>query len=113
MTSLGTQIVIDDGVMEYEPKPRTMFQQKGCGNDATKPTTFQVIHDMSRPRSQSLCLVKTLPPAIAEPVEPMLESPLVESQWRLCQYLGHRWWEDKQSKDKYHSPLIQSDFIQS
>ena len=104
MTSLSTQIEIDDGVMEYEPKPRPMFLRDGCGTGAAiKKPAFQVIHDMSRPRSQSLCLVKSLPPAIAQPVEPMLESPMIESQWRVCQYPGHVGHDGNTSIEKHKS----------
>ena len=97
MTSLSTQIVVDDEVMEYEPGPSKghgMFaKQARCGDYEMQSPKFQVIHDLSRPRAQSLCLVPSSSnTGIAAPVEPPLddtiESPKVESQWRLYSHLG-------------------------
>ena len=98
MTSLFTQIVVDDGVLEYEPassKSNALYHKRArtAGDEAgPKKPAFQVIHDLSRPRSQSLCLVQTAaaPALIAQPVETMIESPKIDSQWRLYRlYLVH------------------------
>ena len=94
MTSQFTQIVVDDDVMEYEPslsKAHGMFAKKArCGNREDSPK-FKVIHDLTRPRAQSLCLVPSSNTGFAAPVEPppydMNDSPKVESQWRLHSHL--------------------------
>ena len=85
MTSLSTQIVVDDDVLEYEPGQHNnvMFAQKA--HTGVEKPKFSVIHDLDRPRSQSLCLVKRQPVILAQPVEPAPSpSPMkIGSQWRL------------------------------
>lgn len=40
-------------------------------------------HDIPRPRSQNLCLVKSIPLLAAAPVEPVIETP--------TEYLNQSW----------------------
>ena len=73
MSSISTQIVLDDGLMEYE------LQNTGNGLFSKRarkaydtPPMFQVIHDCPRPRSENLCVTKTAAASsiLAQPVEP-------------------------------------------
>ena len=88
-TNCGTQIVIDDQLMEYEPGPTSsrsngLYHKRARLDEPEKKAPkFQVIHDVDRPRSQSLCLVQKPSTMQALPVEPMVESPGVDSQWKL------------------------------
>lgn len=87
-----TQIVVDDELMEYEPGQQSngLFHKRAR---VKSPQKFQVIHDMNRPRSQSLCLVKSGPAGNAPPVETepddQLPSPQIDSQWRLESLRGN------------------------
>ena len=82
--------------MEYEPvsvsKAHGMFAKRARCGDREETPKFQVIHDLTRPRAQSWCLVPSSNTGIAAPVEPpldhMADSPKVESQWGLQSYLG-------------------------
>lgn len=85
MTGLSTQIVIDDSLMEYELPGHSAHDGsllKKARMEPSPKNSFKVIHDLERPRSQSLCLVQ-MPARFARPVEAVTQSPLVESQWRL------------------------------
>eukprot|EP00435_Cladocopium_sp_Y103_P017325 s3816_g4.t1 len=82
MSSVSTQIVIDDELMEYEIRDQShggLFSKRPRkAYDA--PPMFQVIHDCPRPRSESVFATKTSPAALAQPVEPaelFIESYLV------------------------------------
>ena len=73
MSSISTQVVVDDDLMEYEVKRNStdvgLFSKRARKAYDTPPM-FQVIHDCPRPRSESLCVTKTSPATLAQPVEP-------------------------------------------
>jgi hypothetical protein len=85
MSSVSSQIVVDDELMEYE----VCNSNGGLFNKRARkaydvPPMFQVIRDdCPRPRSESLCLTKTSPAALAQPVEPEV---FIESSSK--QFLG-------------------------
>lgn len=76
-TSLPTQIVVDDCLLEYElPKPAScgMFGQERPVS-SQGPGFHTIRDDCPRPRFQGLCLAKSVPLIAAMPVEPCVESP--------------------------------------
>ena len=91
----------DDHIMEYEIASGSNGGGMISGNrpllQDRKPA-FQVIHDVDRPKSQSLCLTKA-PPQMAEPVQTVLEDvPLPDRETdpdfyleSCSRYLGKIW----------------------
>ena len=84
MSSLSSQIVVDDELMEYEVgKTSSVFFKKQCVQQEPNPKTFHVIHDVPRPRSQNLCL-QSVPATEAFPVEPEIGQLLEPYPWEKC-----------------------------
>ena len=88
-TSLSTQIIVDDELLEYEvgqaPNGASLFQRGHKHVPKARVPDFHVIHDCPRPRSQSLSLgLPSVPVAVAKPVE---AGPFVESSSK--QYLDN------------------------
>ena len=85
-SSLPTQIVVDDDLMEYEVAKTShrgsLFQRGDKQVPYDRLPDFHVIHDCPRPRSQSLSLgLPSVPVIAAAPVEP---GPFVESSSKQC-----------------------------
>lgn len=76
MTSVFTQIAINDGLMDYEPAPAA--KPWSCSSPPASQTNqrFSVIHDVARP-SRSIGIGMLSTPLLARPVESYHAQPLV------------------------------------
>ncbi len=78
MTPLFTQVVINDGLMDYDPAPAV--KPWSCGSPPASQTSqgFSVIHDVARP-SKSMGIGMLSAPLWARPVDSFHAQPLVNN----------------------------------
>lgn len=92
MSSLSSQIIVDDELMEYEVgRTNSVFKRQKVCADPPPAKPFHVIHDdVPRPRLQNLCL-HSAPQAAALPVEPEKEQSAGPFPWETEKCLNMRW----------------------
>ena len=73
MPSFGTQVVVDDELLDYELSPRFAASLTVL-KDQQATSASRYIYDPPRAPSKSLC-ISSWKPAVAKPVEPAPEEP--------------------------------------